>query len=329
MADAGASIVFSLISSIADSASRVRFNKRICERLSRKCQWIKTLLGNSKLVSPSNITWKPLEEILIRCDKDLKTFEGTGFLLRRIRNGGIPEICEMYIDELDGWIEKILDPRFNVTAIQDNATASQDNTTASQGNALPDDDDEDEAEQEEAITFDITVTQNQEYVKNALLSKPTPARILQRAIVNPDNLSSERKQVGTFPFGIIYQGVYKKKDVYIRELYKDTPEEAAEKIRDSVWLAQCLSDCCNVVPIYGVCGSRSIVTAMPSNGPLSEYTGEIKAIQKVAIARKIADALVFMNDIDAGKKKVVHRDIRAANILLSDGLEPMLTGFEM
>ena len=40
---------------------------------------------------------------------------------------------------------------------------------------------------------------------------------------------------------------------------------------------------------------------MPANGPLSEYTGELKSIQKVTIACKVADALVFMNDVDTGR----------------------------
>ncbi|KAI7816014.1 kinase-like domain-containing protein [Gamsiella multidivaricata] len=56
---------------------------------------------------------------------------------------------------------------------------------------------------------------------------------------------------------------------------------------------------------------------------------ELTSLEKITIARKVADALVYMHDIKVDAKRVMHRDIRVANVLLTDKLEPMLTGFEL
>ncbi|KAG0198332.1 hypothetical protein BGX28_008245 [Mortierella sp. GBA30] len=308
-------IVSSLVTTITSSVSRVKFNKRICERLARKCQWLEELLNNGDLGAPSDPALKQLIGLLTVCDKDLKKFASFGFLMRIIRSGGIPEICEEHMTELDDWKSRIRD-RSATKVKQDAAEPAED---------------EDEFDQEDAMRYEIKVSRNQEDARNALLSQPAPPRLIERAIVNPDYLSTEREQVGTFPFGTIYRGTYSGEAVYIRELRSDIPDAAIANIRAGILLAQCLSDCGNIVSIYGFCGNRTIVTGMPANGPLSEYKSELTTVQRVTIARKVADALVFMFDItaEAGRKRVVHRDIRAANVLLSDTLEPMLTGFEM
>ncbi|KAF8932029.1 hypothetical protein BGZ58_007278 [Dissophora ornata] len=251
----------------------------------------------------------------------MKKFAGSGFLMRIIRSGGIPEICEMHLDELDDWIARIKNTISSAKADQDDANAGED------------DEDDDESNQDDAMRYDISVSNNQKDAGNALLSKRTPPKLEERAIVNPDYLGNEREEIGTFPYGTIYKGTYKGEAAYIRELHKDISPVGIEHVRKGILLAQCLSDCNNIVPIYGIYRERAIVTAMPANGPLNEYRGELTTIQKVTIARMVADALLFMHDITAAEKTsevcVVHRDIRAANVLLSDKLEPMLTGFEM
>ncbi|KAF8926441.1 hypothetical protein BGZ58_011175, partial [Dissophora ornata] len=313
--EATVSIITALVTSIIASASRVKFNKAICQRLARKCQWIKDRIDSGNLGTLSDPTLKALQELLCKCDEDLKKFAGTGFLMRKIRNGGIPEICDMHMTELDNWVTGALDSRLNALA--------------NQAETLSAEDEEDEFDQEEAMTHDVLVSRNQEDAANVFLSKPTPARVVNRAIVNRDYLGEEKTQVGTFPFGTIYQGTYSGKPVYIRELASDLVDEAVESIKKSIQMAQCLSDCDNIVRIYGFCGARMIVTDIPANGPLNEYTGKLSSIQKVIIARQVADALLFMYDIKAGDKRIIHRDIRAANVLLTDKLTPILTGFEV
>ncbi|KAG0357195.1 Tyrosine-protein kinase ZAP-70 [Mortierella sp. AD032] len=308
-------IISSLVVTITSSVNRVKFNKRICERLARKCTWLEELLENGDLGSPTNSALKQLVVLPTVCDKDLKKFASSGFLLRIIRSGGIPGICEAHLTELDDWIARIRETN-NTKAVLDAAESAED---------------DDEFDQEDAMRYDVKVSKNQKDARDSLLSDAVLSRLLNRAIVDPDYLGDERKKVGTFPFGTICQGTYRGEAVYIRELRSDIPDKAVENIKSAISLAQCLSDCSNIVPIYGTCGGRMIVTAMPANGPLNEYPGKLTTVQKVTFARQVTDALVFMVDIsaEAGRKSVVHRDIRAANILLSDNLEPMLTGFEL
>ncbi|KAF9955106.1 hypothetical protein BGZ72_004016 [Mortierella alpina] len=324
MADVGTgfTIISSLVTGINNSADRVRFNKRICQTLARKCRWIEQLLKQGSLGSSANPALEGLEDLLAKCDEDLKKFAGTGFLMRIIRSSGVADICNLHIAELDDWMARIQDA---------SSLARIDRDDSREGNGNHDNsyDGEDEAEEEEALRFELKVSQNQDDARNALLSLPPSPRLVHRAIVDPDHLLTERVAVGKFPCGIIYQGTYNGAAVYIREVNSNIPNAALAVIRKGIMLAQCLSDCPNIVPIYGFCGQRMIITAMPANGPLNEYIGRLTTIQKVIIARKIADTLVFMHDIAAGRKSVVHRDIRAANVLLSDELEPMLTGFEL
>ncbi|KAI7816016.1 kinase-like domain-containing protein [Gamsiella multidivaricata] len=296
---------------ITASVFRVKFNKRICGRLARKCRWVEQHLKSSDLGSPDDLALEALRELLEQCAKDLKKFAGSGFLMRIIRSGGIPEICEMHMEELDDWIDRV----------QKTSPKTKDDADS--------DLDDDEFDQDDAIRYDIEVSNNQHDARKVFLSTLAPPRLQERAIVNPDHLGQDIELVGTFLFGNIYRGTYKGDAVYIREIGSDIHEGYIKNIKDGILLAQCLSDCSNLVRIYGFCGDRTIVTAMPANGPLNEYPGKLTSLEKVTIARKVADALVFMYDIKANAKRVVHRDIRAANVLLTDKLEPILTGLEL
>ncbi|KAF9290605.1 hypothetical protein BGZ68_006597 [Mortierella alpina] len=325
MADVGTgfTIISSLVTGINNSADRVRFNKRICQTLARKCRWIEQPLKQGSLGSSINPALEGLEDLLAKCDEDLKKFAGSGFLMRILRSSGVADICNHHIAELDDWLTRIQDAGSRASTDRDDSVDGGGNHDNSS------DDEEDEEEDEEALRFELKVSQNQDDARKALLSLPPSPRVLHRAIVDPDHLSTDRVAVGKFPCGIIYRGTYNGATVYIREVDANIPEAALVIFRKGIMLAQCLSDCPNIVPTYGFCGQRMIITAMPANGPLNEYIGRLNTIQKVTISRKIADSLLFMHDIAAGRKRVVHRDIRAANILLSDKLEPMLTGFEL
>lgn len=89
-----------------------------------------------------------------------------------------------------------------------------------------------------------------------------------------------------------------------------------------------------LLPVLGICQGRMIVTETTTYGPLSKVIIK-NTVQKVEISRKVADAIMGLHDVDVevGKKGVVHRDIRAANILIDKGegekLEPKITGFDM
>ncbi|CAO3571081.1 unnamed protein product [Mortierella alpina] len=324
MADLGTgfTIISSLVTGINNSADRVRFNKRICQTLARKCRWIEQLLKQSNLGTSANPALKGLQDLLAKCDEDLKKFAGTGSLMRVLRSSGVAEICNHHIAELDDWLTRIQDTSSLASTQRDSSFDDIEKHDSGYGG-------QDEDDEDEALRFELKVSQNQDDAKKALLSLPPSPRLLQRAIVDPDHLTTDRVAVGKFPCGIIYRGTYNGVAVYIREVDAKISNAGLAIFRNGIMLAQCLSDCPNIVPIYGFCGQRMIVTALPAEGPLNENINRLNTIQKVTIARKIADALLFMHDIATGRKSVVHRDIRAANVLLSADLEPMLTGFEL
>ncbi|KAG0352752.1 hypothetical protein BGZ54_002593, partial [Gamsiella multidivaricata] len=256
------SIISSLVAGIDSSVSRVKFNKRICGRLARKCRWIEKRLESGDLGSPDDLALVALKELLEECAKDLKKFAGSGFLMRIIRSGGIPEICEIHMGELDDWVGRA----------QKTSLKAKDDTDS--------DPDDDEFDQDDAMRYDIKVSNNQHDARKVFLSTLAPPRLQERAIVNPDHLGQDRELVGTFLFGNIYRGTYKGDAVYIREIGSDIHEGYIKNIKDGILLAQCLSDCSNIVRIYGFCGDRTIVTAMPANGPLNEYPGKLTSLEK-------------------------------------------------
>ncbi|KAF9958574.1 hypothetical protein BGZ72_000153 [Mortierella alpina] len=322
----GVATVSTLVSSIINSSNRVRVNKIQCQELARECKWLRDRLQSGNLSAADGPTVEAIKDLLVQCDKDMKKFAGIGFLMRTIRSGGVSEICVLRMEALDRWRERIEGPMPNPVNL---ACIDRDDVSMG-GDDGPNS--EEEKDMEESIQFLCDVDQNQEDAINALSHKPVfDSELVQRAIVAPESLIIGRESVGKFPFGEVYVGTYKGREVYIREISKDTPQAVVKTIKAGIMLAQCLSSCQAIVPIHGFCGERQIVTDKPARGPLSQYRGILTTKQKVAMARKVADGLVFMHDIatNEGRKRVVHRDIRAANVMLSDDLEPMLTGFEM
>ncbi|GJJ77489.1 hypothetical protein EMPS_09848 [Entomortierella parvispora] len=336
------SIVSSMVTTISSSVSDVKFNKHVCGQLARKCEWLEDQLKNGDLGSPTNPALKQLVRVLMVCEKDLKKFASFGLLMRIIRSGGIPKICKAHIEELDEWVKRIKDTTSardapsHVSPVEagneeEESDDDDDDGDESENRNANENDDEDNEDNMEAMGYDTRVSENQDHAREALLSESVPRQLRRRADLNPDYLQFERQPVGTFSFGTIYRGTYNGEAVYIRELRNDIPRTIVANIRAGIILAQCLSDCEKIVRVYGICGDRKIVTAVSANGPLSEYTEKLTVLQKVAIARMVADALVFMHDIQEKRegKRVLHRDIRASNILLTEKLEPVLTGFEM
>ncbi|KAG0196902.1 mitogen-activated protein kinase kinase kinase 9 [Mortierella sp. GBA30] len=321
----GIATISSLVSSITNSSNRVRVNKVQCRELARECKWLQDRLECGDLGPSRGPTYDAIKDLLIQCDKDMKKFAGIGLLMRMIRAGEVADVCMLNMQSLEKWrkrIEEKQSPRNSLANLDLDDDVDMDTLGGGDGDQDMDDD-------SETSKFIFEVQDSQEDARNALRSIPPDSRLTERAIVDPDHLITGGEQVGIFPFGSIYKGAYKGEAVYVREIGDDVPKAAVKTIKDGIMLAQCLSDCQTIAPIRGICRDRKIVTDMPANGPLSEYRGILTTLQKVVIARKVADSLVFMHDIAVGKRSVVHRDIRAANVLLSKELEPMLTGFEL
>ncbi|KAF9995010.1 hypothetical protein BGZ79_000209 [Entomortierella chlamydospora] len=292
-----ANTIISLASSISTNASRVKVNKRVCKRLERESRWIEERVRNGELGPPTGIAFQQLQKLLVECDKDLKKFAGSGLFRRFLEADAIGQTCESHLAELEVWLGRIPEKTTKEDANRD----------------LIDD-----------KRYLLSMENNRRKAVKMASSNPT-ARIIGLPVVNLDDLGVDRTEVGEFSLGTIYEGTYKGEPVYIRELRDDIPN--ISHIKAGIMLAKCISDCSNIVQIHGICG-RIIVTAKPANGPLSEYRQGLTRLQKTTIAHKVADALLYMHDLSKDVS-VVHRDIRAANILLTDELEPKITGFEM
>ncbi|OAQ26830.1 kinase-like protein [Linnemannia elongata AG-77] len=309
MADITNTIV-NLVASINRAASRARVNKTSCFYLSLKCDAVLERVENGEFGSMTDPRMKELVATLGACRADLTKFSGLGFVMRLLKSGSIPEINNEHSKNLDLWL-----------------------SVASEGLS------EKELREEirGAIMFKKGVTRHQKE-GIAILKSDTSVQVSEVPIVFIADLDI-RKEVGKFPFGTIYTGFLKDKDgsskpVYIRELSTELTGADLRLVWTSIRLSRCLVDCQNVIFVHGICQGRMIVTDTTTHGPLNELT-IMDDRQKVAIARKVADALMSIHDVAAGNDCIVHRDIRAANILIDQGsevdaeMEPKITGFEM
>ncbi|KAK3843876.1 MAG: kinase-like domain-containing protein [Linnemannia gamsii] len=299
------STVLTLVTSISRAAGRARVNKRSCAALSVKCNAVSGRLERGELGSPTDPRLEELLATLAACNADLTKFSGLGFLLRYIRSGEVAEILTLHSGSLDKWL-----------------------SLAKEGMS----DEELGEERRGAIRFKREVLKRQDEGIAILKSKTS---VLVPAI--PPLLRAKLEigeEVGEFPFGTIYTGVYDGKPVYVRKISDDVTRDHLDLIMSSVRLSNCLIDCQNVCRVIGVCQGMMIVTDATTHGPLSKLSN-MDDKQKVAIAYKVADALMAIHDVKSDTECVVHRDIRAENILIhqnpgeDDELMPKITGFEM
>ncbi|KAF9582142.1 hypothetical protein BGW38_000588 [Lunasporangiospora selenospora] len=302
-----ANTVVGLVTSIAVSASRVKTNKRTCRQLALECKWVYERLENKELGPLTDPALIGLVETLEACKKDMTKMEGSGYFVRWLRSGATEAICNVHMQSIERWLSRI--PQ------------------------KPSKDELDKDKKEDKL-YEKEVSKNL-YGATRILNSRVPSVLLERAIVNPDDLIIGQ-EVGSFLYGTIYSGTFNDQPVLIRKI-SDNYADGLEHIRKGVILGRCLMNCTNIAQIHGICKGNMIVTQASTHGPLSRHL-ITDTLQKVVIARKIADAMMFMHELgesDSTVKRsftgIVHRDIRAANILLDDGpdgLEPKITGFE-
>ncbi|KAG0316503.1 hypothetical protein BGZ99_006852 [Dissophora globulifera] len=296
--------VSTLVASIAAAASRTRVNKRTCNYLAIECKWVFERLLSGELGSPTDPGLKALVASLELCRTDLVKFTGSGFFVRWLRAGDIADICAVHAKSLDRWLSRV--PQ-----------------------RMSDEDSDSDVRETRRLEQEIDKNL---YNAGRILASDIPSKIQELAIINPDHLVVGEEK-GTFQFGVIYAGEYNQKPVLVRRISDDFDGAVLDLFNSGILLSRCLSDCNNILPVHGICQGRMIVTGATAHGQLSKFS-ITETLQKVVIARKVADALMFMHDIAApkGGLRVVHRDIRAANILIDSGpggLEPKITGFEM
>ncbi|KAF9550486.1 hypothetical protein EC957_000160 [Mortierella hygrophila] len=252
---------------------------------------------------------KELVATLGACRADLTKFSGLGFVMRLLKSGSIPEINNEHSKNLDLWLS-VATERLSDKELRE--------------------------EIQGAIMFKKGVTRHQKEGL-AILKSDTSVQVSELPTVFIADLDIH-EEVGKFPFGTIYTGFLKDKNgsskpVYIRKLSTELTGADLRLVWTSIRLSRCLVDCQNILFVHGICQGRMIVTDTTTHGPLNGLTMNDR--QKVAIARKVADALMSIHDVAAGNECIVHRDIRAANILIDQGsdvdaeMEPKITGFEM
>ncbi|KAF9171077.1 hypothetical protein BGX21_010666 [Mortierella sp. AD011] len=290
-----ASTLLNLVTSISRAASRARVNKTACFYLSLQCNEVLRRFEDGELGSKTDPKLNELVVTLAKCRTHLTKFTGYGWLLRLIRSEDIPGIIEQHSKALEKW-------------------------TVSVPQAIPD------------AVLDEEDLQAERFEERVSRRQGRPEHI---PIINPDNLEVG-DEVGKFPFGTIYMGTYNGELVYVRKIDEHIKGIPLDLIRGSIRLSRCLVDCHNVLRVHGICQGRMIVTETTTYGPLSDFPIR-NTLQKVEIARKVADTIMALHDVavDKGKKGVILRDIRAANVLIDksqngeDELEPKITGFEM
>ncbi|KAF9274958.1 hypothetical protein BGZ68_000217 [Mortierella alpina] len=290
-----ASAVLSLVTSISSAASRSRVNRTACFYLSLQCNEVLRRLENGELGSKTDPNLNELVATLEKCRNHLTKFTGYGWLLRLVRSEDIPAIIEYHSKALERWAAPV--PQVIPDTVLDE-------------------------EDRQAELFEEGVSRRQK----------RPETVLS---INPDDLEVG-EEVGKFPFGTIHLGIYKHEPVYVRKVDEYINGVPLNLIRGGVRLSGCLSGCRAVLRVHGICQGRMIVTDTTTHGPLSDFPVK-SVLQKVEIARKVADAIMALHDVDVdgGKKGIILKDIRAANILIDQGkngeeeLEPKITGFEM
>ncbi|KAI9240497.1 MAG: kinase-like domain-containing protein [Podila humilis] len=304
------STIVNLAASINRAANRARVNQTSCLYLSLKCDAVLKRLKNGELGPEDDPKLEELVVTLGACRADLTKFSGLGFLMRLIKSGSIPEINSEHSKNLDYWLS------VSMERLSDDVRRKEIRSTL-------------------LFKKDVMRYHNKGI---AILQSHTSVGFTDDPPVIRADLDI-RDEVGKFPFGTIYTGFFKDKDgsskpVYIRKLNSELTNADLDLIWTSIRLSRCLPHCQNILSVVGICQGHMIVTETTTHGPLSELTITDDR-QKVAIARKIADALIAIHDVSTDDECVVHRDIRAANVLIDQGsgvdaeMEPKITGFEM
>ncbi len=140
--------------------------------------------------------------------------------------------------------------------------------------------------------------------------------------IDPDQLKLEKK-VGQGAFGAIYKGRFQGEVVAIKQVKSDFNKEF-EHIKEFAQEISIISNLVheNIVIFKGACTKSSnvcIVYEFMEKGNLKEFLTKCKQRSKpnmettLKLALDIAKGMVYLSE-----KSIIHRDLKAANILMSD-----------
>ncbi|CAN1836697.1 Protein kinase STUNTED [Linum perenne] len=130
----------------------------------------------------------------------------------------------------------------------------------------------------------------------------------------------------------VYKGTLEDGKQVAVKIRKSSSPEAKEDFVKEVEIMSSLKNK-NITPLVGICIKDSSLISVYhflNQGSLEGKNKERSPLTwdlRFSIAVKVAEALNYLHN-DASRP-VIHRDVKSANILLSDGLEPQLSDFGM
>lgn len=140
--------------------------------------------------------------------------------------------------------------------------------------------------------------------------------------VDPDHLLLSKK-VGQGAFGAIHKGTFRGEEVAIKYIKSDFNKEF-EYIKEFAQEISIISELAheNIVKFIGACtkGERvCIIYEYMANGNLKDYLqksgkgSKLSDVERLKYALEVCRGMVYLS-----KKNIVHRDLKAANILISE-----------
>ncbi|KAG6915811.1 hypothetical protein DXG01_009685 [Tephrocybe rancida] len=134
----------------------------------------------------------------------------------------------------------------------------------------------------------------------------------------------DARLVGRGAFGRVVKGDWKGKIVAVKELSPPNPLLAMDSIRHEVQIWSRLSHP-NVLPFYGACLESSkpfIVSQFCSAGSALKYLRTNPHVNHIELLHGIASGMVYLHE-----HGVIHADLKASNILISDAGEALIADF--
>uniref|UniRef100_A0A0N4Z321 non-specific serine/threonine protein kinase n=1 Tax=Parastrongyloides trichosuri TaxID=131310 RepID=A0A0N4Z321_PARTI len=159
-------------------------------------------------------------------------------------------------------------------------------------------------------------------------------------LVEATNNFADSQILGKGGYGVVYRGCWKHIDVAVKRILpKNQPSVAKRESEKFVQSFQELRTLTkyrhdNILPLYGFSmdgPEPCLVYQFMTNGSVEDrlicrrQTEPLTWEQRIMIAKGTAKALNFLHSIP--KNPIIHRDVKTANILLSQFMEPKLGDF--